>query len=66
MKVIAERDAAKGRVNLYYAYTSFIGDKHADGATSKNDGSITAYYVPVTGKSFKNLNIALKPCKTKA
>ena len=45
---------------LYYAYTSFIGDKHADGATSKNDGSITAYYVPVTGKSFKNLNIALK------
>ena len=60
VKIIAERDAAKGRGKLYYAYTSFIGDKHADGATSKNDGSITAYYVPVTGKSFKNLNIALK------
>lgn len=60
VKVMVEKDAAKGQGKLYYGYTSFVGDRHADGVTDKADGPITAYYVPVTGKSFKNLDVALK------
>lgn len=61
---MSEADARKGKGKLFYTYTSFVGDVHADGTTKSGEGAVTAYYFPSIGKSFRDVNTALKAMET--
>lgn len=61
---MAEADAKKGIGKLFYTYTSYVGDVHADGVTKSGEGAVTAYWFPSIGKSFRNVDTALKAMET--
>ena len=61
---MAEADTRKKEGKLFYPYTSFVGDVHADGTTQSGEGAVTAYYFPFMGKSFRDINTALKAMET--